>query len=177
MNICATGCVLRRLRSTASGDVEFDHSVPDFAAAGLKSFQGHGKRKDHLRSLSSFAIRTMPKSCHASHLAQCHTKRCRRSVMALRLAAMLSAGSACQLRKRACSKQERSGRDGQSERFCQHVREQSGIAVIRKKFNRSIHCFRFLPARSQKNWTLTRPYSSTQISSPDLPTTKAVWDP
>ena len=35
----------------------------------------------------------------------------------------------------------------------------------------------FLPKRSQWNWTLTRPYSSVQISSPALPTTIAVWGP
>src|ERR1017187_10400164 len=32
-----------------------------------------------------------------------------------------------------------------------------------------------VPSRSQKNWTLMRPYWSVQISSPDLPTTTAVW--
>src|SRR5580658_178866 len=35
----------------------------------------------------------------------------------------------------------------------------------------------FPPSRSQWNCTLTRPYLSVQISSPDLPTTTAVWGP
>src|SRR5437899_2589349 len=34
-----------------------------------------------------------------------------------------------------------------------------------------------LPSLSQKNCTITRPYLSGQISSPDLPTTTAVWVP
>lgn len=33
----------------------------------------------------------------------------------------------------------------------------------------------FLPSRSQGNWILIRPYWSVQISSPALPTTRAVW--
>ena len=35
----------------------------------------------------------------------------------------------------------------------------------------------FLPSRSQKNCTFTRPYLSTSISSPLGPTTTAVWMP
>ena len=35
----------------------------------------------------------------------------------------------------------------------------------------------FLPCRSQWNWTFTRPYLSVKISSPDGPTTTAVWVP
>ena len=35
----------------------------------------------------------------------------------------------------------------------------------------------FLPSRSQWNWTFTRPYLSVWISSPEGPTTTAVWQP
>src|SRR5262245_14343194 len=35
----------------------------------------------------------------------------------------------------------------------------------------------FLPSRSQKNCTFTRPYLSVKISWPDGPTTTAVWGP
>src|SRR2546422_5707865 len=35
----------------------------------------------------------------------------------------------------------------------------------------------FLPLRSQWNCTFTRPCLSVQISSPDFPTTTAVWEP
>ena len=35
----------------------------------------------------------------------------------------------------------------------------------------------FWPCRSQGNWTLIREYLSVKISSPELPTTTAVWVP